>query len=73
MKTLRKAVKMERNYNKYPFDECEYCKTIIDCPHPDVDLSGFGVPMPPDCCPRPMDIMIKSERDRKLNKLSNKN
>jgi hypothetical protein len=41
----------------HPYKECFGCKTLEDCPHPDVVNDGLGSPFIPDCCPRPMEVM----------------
>jgi hypothetical protein len=54
-----------RNENPYP--ECDNCKTIKDCPHPDVTMDGLGSPMPPDfICPKPMEVMKETIKIKKL-------
>lgn len=49
----------------HPFPDCNHCKTIEDCPHPDVDTNFFGSPLPPDCCLRPWEIMRNTEKEQK--------
>jgi hypothetical protein len=51
-----------------PYWQCEKCKDLSDCPCPEISLDMFGVPLPPDVCPRPMDIMKETEKNRKLLK-----
>jgi hypothetical protein len=51
---------------KNPYPECENCKTLGDCPHPDVAQDLLGSPMPPDLCPRPLTIMANTLKKRKL-------
>ncbi len=51
--------------NEYPYPECATCKTLCDCKHPDVALDGLGSPLPPDVCPRPIEIMRETEKKRK--------
>jgi hypothetical protein len=48
-----------------PYKECATCKDLSDCPCPEISLDMFGVPLPPDCCPRPIDIMNETEKKRK--------
>jgi hypothetical protein len=50
----------------YPFEACNYCENIEDCPHPDADLDGSGicVPIPPEVCPRPLKIAL-TKRNKK--------
>jgi len=51
-----------------PFPQCDSCKTLADCPHPDVgDNDGMSLPMIPDCCPRPMEIMEATLKKHKLH------
>jgi len=50
-----------------PYKECEKCKTIADCPHPDVEDNGLGTPMPPDVCLRPIEVMNETLKMRKKN------
>jgi hypothetical protein len=40
-----------------PYEECENCQDLGDCKHPDVVLDNRGTTMPPDSCPRPIEIM----------------
>jgi hypothetical protein len=49
-----------------PYPECENCKEIGDCPHPDCEDNGFGSVMPPDSCPKPMKIMADTFKKRKI-------
>jgi hypothetical protein len=59
---------------EYPYNECSKCKTIADCPHPDVELDGMGSPIPPDVCPHFMDIMKSiSKEQRIIHKLIREN
>ena len=46
---------MSKNNDPYP--ECAKCKTLSDCPYPDIGDDGMSLPMIPDCCPKPIDIM----------------
>jgi hypothetical protein len=55
-----------------PYDECETCKELGDCPHPDVQEDMMGTPMPPDSCPKPIDIMNATVKKHKLRKPNNK-
>ena len=49
----------------YPFEDCKLCSGLECCPEPDVLEDGLGSPVPPDCCPRPIDILktLKKRRD----------
>jgi hypothetical protein len=49
-----------------PYKECETCKEIADCPHSDVEPNGFSTPMPPECCPKPIEIMNATLKKRKI-------
>lgn len=49
-----------------PFPECAACDELGKCPRPDVAQDGFGTPMPPDVCLRPVDVMIATEKKHKL-------
>jgi hypothetical protein len=51
--------------NNNPYPECEDCKTLKDCPHPDIQDDLLGSKMIPDCCPRPIDIMNATLKKRK--------
>lgn len=51
-----------------PYKECANCKTLGDCPHPDVEENCLGTPMCPDCCPRPIEIMKETLKKRKERK-----
>ena len=48
-----------------PYKECANCKDLGDCPKPDVATDGLGSPLPPDVCPRPMDIMKATNKKHK--------
>lgn len=52
-----------------PYKECESCKTINDCPHPDVAIDGLGTPLPPDCCLKPMDVMRETQKLKKKHNI----
>ncbi len=56
---------------KDPYDECATCKTLADCPYPDVQDDMFGSPMPPDVCPKPIEIMAHTLRREKVIKVIN--
>jgi hypothetical protein len=49
-----------------PYEECKDCKTLGDCPHPDIEMNNMGTPMPPDCCPNPIKVMNATLKKRKL-------
>ena len=48
-----------------PYWQCDGCKDLSDCPEPDISIDLLGQPLPPDCCPRPIDIMKETEKRRK--------
>jgi len=56
---------MKRSESDYPYPECESCKTIADCKHPDVTMDGLSSPMPPEVCLRPIDVMAETLKSRK--------
>lgn len=39
------------------FEECEECGTLADCPHPEVANDMMGSPLPPEGCPKPIEVM----------------
>jgi len=39
------------------FPECANCKTMKDCPRPDIDTDGLSSPLPPEGCPQPIQVM----------------
>ena len=49
-----------------PYKECEFCKTLTDCPHPDVAQDLMSLPMIPDCCPKPIDVMKATLKQNKV-------
>lgn len=50
-----------------PYEECEWCKTLEDCPHPDLNTNNLmALPMCPDICPKPIDVMIATRKKHKL-------
>ena len=49
-----------------PYPECESCKDLGDCPHPDIAQDMMGSPLPPSECLKPMEIMKNSVKKRKL-------
>lgn len=51
-----------------PYKECAECRTIADCPHPDVANDLLGTPLPSDCCPRPIDIMNETLKKKRAKK-----
>jgi hypothetical protein len=54
-----------------PFDECEKCKNIEDCKHPEVDM--FGSPIPPEnICPQPITILEKIYNKKRNARLTDR-
>lgn len=60
-------MKCSEMYEKYgnqkidfPFDECWFCETIEDCPHPSV--SNEGSPICPDECVRKDEIILEKKK-----------
>jgi hypothetical protein len=56
---------MKRSESDYPYPQCEKCKDIGDCPHPDVTMDGSGSPLPPEICLRPIDVMKGTLKKKK--------
>ncbi len=49
-----------------PYKECLTCKTLTDCPCPDVeDLGDCSNPLPPSVCLRPLDVMKETWKKHK--------
>jgi len=48
----------------FPFNECKLCRTLDDCPNPDLPTDELGMSLPPDECPKPMNIMRRTLRKR---------
>jgi hypothetical protein len=57
--------------NNLLYPECARCKSLEDCPHPDVAADGFGSPMPPDGCAQPIFIMKETVKKHKIEKKAN--
>ncbi len=51
--------------NEFPYEQCKTCKDLGDCSHPEVTLDGFSDPIPPECCPKFNEIMIKTEKKKR--------
>jgi len=47
------------------FPECAKCKTLADCPAPDVAHDLRGTPLPPEGCPRQAEIMKNTLKKKK--------
>lgn len=56
--------KMEESY---PYKECSTCQSLDDCPHPDLSDGQLSLPMIPDECPRPIEIMKATLKKHKVN------
>jgi hypothetical protein len=54
-----------KSESNHPYPECDKCKTIADCKHPDVTMDGFSSPLPPDVCLKPIEIMHETLKTRK--------
>ena len=54
-----------------PYYQCDLCQDLSDCPAPDVQQNFLGTPLPPDTCPRPIDIMKATMKKQKRH--DNKN
>lgn len=54
--------------NEHPFKECSTCKTLGDCPEPDIEDNLLGTPTCPPECPRPISILRTTYNKRKQNK-----
>jgi hypothetical protein len=50
--------------DKNLYEECEKCKDLRDCPHP--DFSFLNEPMIPDGCSRPIEIMNNTLKVQKV-------
>ena len=55
---------MKTSENPYP--QCATCKTLTDCPHPETAVDLLGSPLPPDVCPKPMEVMARTLKKKKL-------
>jgi hypothetical protein len=47
------------------YPECEACKDLGDCKHPDVMVDGLGTPLPPEACIRFNEIMKETEKKKR--------
>ena len=54
----------------FPYEACKTCKTLGDCPCPEVIEDGMGSPLPPESCPRPLEIMRDTTKMKKLHKIN---
>lgn len=55
------------------YPECEKCRVLDDCPAPEIADNMLGSPLPPNGCPRPMEVMRRTVKKHKLNKREAKN
>ncbi len=58
---------MKRIPPKEPFKECGTCDNIGDCPAPNVDDDGFGTPLPPDVCLKPITVIKNTMKKKNRN------
>lgn len=58
---------MRKKIKEYtdPFPECEKCKTLADCPSPDVIADGMGSAVPPECCIRYYAVMKETYKTKR--------
>jgi len=54
--------------HELPYKECATCEVLDDCPCPDVSEIGLSLPMPPDVCPKPIEVMKMTREKHKLKK-----
>ena len=53
--------------NDAPYPECEQCRTLADCRHAEKG-EGLETELPPDNCPKPMEVMRHTLHKRKLDR-----
>lgn len=53
-----------------PYKECEDCRDLGDCRHLEIAEDMMGSPMPPNNCPRPMDILKETYKRKKHDRPS---
>ena len=53
--------------NEVPYESCLTCKTLADCPYKE-KAEGLSGEMPPDNCPKPIEIMRHTLNKRKLDR-----
>jgi hypothetical protein len=56
-----------------PFPECKSCRVLDDCPAPEVANDMLGSPLPPPECPFPMDVMKRTTKKHKIQRLDSQN
>ena len=50
-----------------PYPECSHCRSLEDCPHPDLGGdNNMSLPMIPDVCPRPIETMKATLKKHKI-------
>jgi hypothetical protein len=54
-----------------PYEQCGECKTLDDCKHKDLPLDEVGLPMPPDACPKAIEVMRRTLNKRKFERYKN--
>lgn len=52
--------------NEYPYPECNCCKDLSDCKHAELSDDGICSPLPPDVCPKPIEVMKNYVKLKKL-------
>ena len=63
---------MKKNQD-FPFDDCKKCKTLEDCPCPDISDDMMGIPLPPSECLNPIKVMAATLKKRNVVKRLTKN
>jgi len=53
---------------EFPYKECHKCQVLDDCPCPDVTDDLLSTPLPPDCCPRPFEIIKATNKKHKIDR-----
>jgi len=56
-----------------PYVECKFCRTLDDCKHVDKPTDGLSMGLPPDICPKPINVMRRTVKKHKLDKREAKN
>lgn len=52
--------------SRFPYKECKDCRDLGDCPHPEVTGDLLGSPMPPDVCPKPIEVMVETLKKKNV-------
>jgi len=50
------------------YPECDTCKDLSNCPHPEIAQDMLGTPMPPEGCPRPIAVMKATVKKQNKDK-----